>query len=114
MGDTLARVIELAEHHSGAKRLDGFSAIDQDIRISGDDIEEFADALAKQLGADVGSWPWSRFANLSEPHLFTGIYFIWRLVTWPVRGRLFDPSRYERLELRHIAAVIDKGHWFEP
>jgi hypothetical protein len=110
----LTPVIELAEYYSGAKNLTENSAVDQDMRITGLDVDEFAEALRNELGADVWSWPWDRFVDLNEPHAFTGLWFIWRLVSWPFRGRLFDPSPYQRLELGHIAAVIDRGEWFEP
>jgi hypothetical protein len=114
MRSVLDRVIARAELMSGAKNLTASSAIDQDIRISGDDVTEYAEWLAEQFGNDVWQWPWHRFAELSEPSALVVPYFIWRLLTWPIRGRLFDPSPYERLELGHIAAVIEKGEWFEP
>lgn len=116
MSATLDRVIEIVAAQSGVRqdRLCASSAIDQDIRVSGDDVDELAETLATEFGVQVHSWPWHRFANLSEPHLFTGFWFIWRLLTWPMRGRVFDPSPYERLELGHIAKVIEAGHWLEP
>lgn len=116
MSTTLDRVIALVADQTGVKaeRLFGESAIDQDIGVSGDDVDELVRALGQKFGEQVYTWPWHRFANLSEPHLFTGLYFLWRLVSWPIRGRLFDPSPYERLELGHIAKVIDAGHWLEP
>jgi len=116
MTATLARVIEIVADHSGipCARLNASSAIDQDVRISGDDVSELAMALSKEFGGDVLQWPWQRYAELSEPHLFTGFLFLWRLLTWPIRGRIFDPSPFERLELGHIAAAIDRGTWFEP
>ena len=97
-----------------AAKLTAASAIDQDVKISGDDIDELVEALAKDFGKQVSTWPWQRFAELNESHLFTGFWLIWRLLTWPIRGRVFDASRFERLELGHIAAVIDRGEWFEP
>lgn len=113
---TLDRVIEMVAYHSGVKleKLTANSAIDQDIGISGDDIDELAETLAKEFGGHVWQWPWQRFCELSEPSALIFPYFIWRLLTWPFRGRLFDPSPFERLELGHIAAVIDRGVWFEP
>lgn len=113
---TLDRVIQIVSKHSGIKpeKLSATSAIDQDVRISGDDVTELAEALAREFGEQVWQWPWQRFAELSEPHLFTGVWFFWRLLTWPIRGRIFDPSPFERLELGHIAAMIDRGRWFEP
>jgi hypothetical protein len=116
MVDTLERVIEIASDCSGipAARLSAHSAIDQDIRASGDDVTELAEALAQEFGDRVWAWPWQRFAELSEPHLLTGFWFMWRLLTWPIRGRIFDPSPFERLELGHIAAVLERGEWFDP
>ena len=116
MSTTLARVIEFVGSHSGvpATKLNAHSAIDQDVKIFGDDIDELAEALAKEFGAPVGQWPWHRFVDLNEPHALTSFFVLWRLLTWSFRGRLSDPSPYERLELGHIAAVIDRGEWFEP
>jgi hypothetical protein len=116
MSPTLDRVIQIVAEHSGIRddRLSAFSAIDQDVRISGDDVTELVEALARDFGEQVCHWPWQRFAELNEPHIFTGLWFFWRLLTWPVRGRIFDPSPFERLELGHIAKVIDAGHWLEP
>jgi hypothetical protein len=113
---TLERVIDIVAYQSGIRRerLTAHSAIDQDVGISGDDITALAEAFAKQFGDHVWQWPWQRFCELSEPSALIFPYFIWRLITWPFRGRLFDPSRFERLELGHIAAVIDRGEWFEP
>jgi hypothetical protein len=116
MSDTLDRVIEIVSHQSGVSiaKLSANSAIDQDVRISGDDVTELAETLTKEFGEHVWQWPWQRFTELSEPHMFTGFWFIWRLLTWPIRRRLFDPSPFERLELGHIAAVLENGQWFDP
>ena len=116
MRDTLDRVSDIVAWHSGipATRLNARSAIDQDVKTTGDDVTEMADALAKEFGEQVRAGPWQRFAELSEPSALTGFWLIWRLLTWPIRGRLSDPSPFERLELGHTAAVIDRGEWFEP
>ncbi len=112
---TLDRVIEIATYCSGAKGLHAGSAIDQDIRISGGDVEDFANALAHEFGDQVWQWPWHRFANLSEGlSLAFPFQLTWQLLTWPFRGSFEYPSPFERLELGHIAAVIDHGDWFEP
>ncbi|MEP6869180.1 MAG: hypothetical protein ABJA20_11750 [Novosphingobium sp.] len=112
---TLQRVLDIAAEQSGIRRdrLSATTAVDQDMRMSGDDVEEFASTLAAEFGDHIWQWPWLRFVNLNEPHLFTGLWFIWRLLTWPIRGRVYDPSPFERLELGHIAAVIENGQWFE-
>jgi len=113
---TLDRLRQIVSRQSGVRleNLSAQSAIDQDVRISGDDVDELAGELAKEFGSFVLEWPWQRFAELNEPSLLVAPYFAWRILTWPFRGRLFDPSRFERLELGHIAAVIDRGEWFEP
>lgn len=112
----LDRVVEIVSEHGGIPivKLTAKSAIDQDVRICGDDVVDLVESLANEFGEHVRQWPWQRYAELSEPHLLTGLFFIWRLLTWPIRGRVFDASPFERLELGHIAAVIDRGEWFEP
>lgn len=114
--EILERVIEIVADQSGVKRerLNANSAIDQDVRIAGGDVVELADALAEQFGQHVYQWPWQRFAQLNEPSGLILLYLVYRLLTWPIRGRLFDPSPFERLELGHIAALIEQGEWFEP
>jgi hypothetical protein len=115
MAGALRRVIDIAEHCSGAKNLTAQSAIDQDIGITGWDVEEFAKALAKEFGETVWNWPWDRFAMLSEGlSPWFPVMFTWQLISWPFRGAFQYPSPYERLELGHIAAVIEKGEWFDP
>lgn len=108
---------EIVSTQSGIRleKLTANSAIDQDARISGDDVTELAEALAKEFGEHVWQWPWQRFALLDEglSPLFP-FMLVWQLVTWPFRGLFEYPSAHERLELGHIAAVIDRGEWFEP
>ena len=117
MPNTLDRVVALVSRQAGvrADRLTATSAIDQDIGISGDDVHELAEVLALEFGDHVWGWPWERFACLSEglPLLFP-FALTWQLLTWPVRGTFSYPSPRERLELGHIANVIDAGHWLEP
>lgn len=116
MSPTLRRVIKIVADHSGVpvEKLDAASAIGQDIKITGDDVTELAEILAEEFGDQIRHWPWHRFAELGEWHVFAGLWLLWRLLTWPIRGRLLDPSPYGRLELGHIAAVLDAGEWFEP
>ena len=96
-------------------RLDEHSAIDHDIGISGHDVTELVEALAAEFGEQVWQWPWQRFAQLDEGlSLWFPVMLVWQLLTWPVRGSFEYPSPFERLELGHIAAVIEKGQWFEP
>lgn len=117
MSSTLDRVIEIVAEQTGMRRdrLTVASAVDQDIGISGGDVEDFAEALAQEFGDQVWQWPWHRFALLDEgvSPLFP-FQLVWQLLTWPVRGSFSYPSPYERLELGHIAKVIEAGHWLEP
>lgn len=114
---TLDRVIGIVSEHSGVRRerLSAASAIDQDVGISGDDVTELAEALAAEFGEHVWQWPWQRYAELSEGlSPFFPFMLVWQLSTWPFRGSFNYPSPCERLELGHIAGVIDRGEWFEP
>jgi len=113
---TLERVLEIVSKRSGVprERLTATSAIRHEVRIGDDDVTELVEALAKEFGEDIWSWPWHRYTELSEPTLLVVPMFIWRLVTWPVRKRLSHPSPIERLELGHIAKALDAGHWIEP
>jgi hypothetical protein len=116
-GATFARVIQIASETSGIgeRKLAAETAIDQDMGMAGGDVEDFAKALADEFGEHVWGWPWHRFAVLEEG---LGCYFlpalIWQLLSWPFRGSFGHPDAHERLELGHIAAVIDKGEWFDP
>ncbi|MBS3928205.1 MAG: hypothetical protein KGZ65_07215 [Sphingomonadales bacterium] len=117
MTATLDRVIEITSRMTGVKaaKLNANSAIDQDIRIYGDDVTDLAEALAAEFGDQVWQWPWQRFAELNEGlSLLFPFMLVWQLLTWPVRGTFEYPSQFERLELGHIAKVIDAGQWLEP
>ncbi|MES2303187.1 MAG: hypothetical protein V4521_14110 [Pseudomonadota bacterium] len=117
MVSTQDRIIDIVVAQSGVRRdrLTASSAIDHDIQISGGDVEDLAEALAKEFGDQVWQWPWKRFACLDEGlSLFFPFQITWQLLTWPLRGSFSYPSPYERLELGHIAKVIEAGHWLEP
>ncbi len=117
MGSSRDRVIAIAAETTGISvcRLSGSSALDQDLDIAGDDIQTFAGALEREFEINVWSWPWQRFVVLDEGlSLLFPFMVIWQFVSWPFRGRFSYPNGLERLELGHIAAVIDTGEWFEP
>jgi hypothetical protein len=116
-GDLFLDVRRLAALHAGIKecQLSATSALDQDMGISGDDVTEFVEALAGQYGEWVWSWPWQRFALLDEGQSPLFPFMLLRqLFTWPLRRRFSYPSPYERLELGHIAVVLEKGEWLDP
>lgn len=117
MGETLDRVIEITSRQTGiaAAELNATSAIDQDIRISGDDVRELVERYAAEFGEHVWQWSWQRFAHLNEGlSLWFPLALMRQLLIWPIRGRFEYSSPFERLELGHIAKVIDAGHWLDP
>lgn len=89
------------------------AAIDQDLGINGDEGDEFVEALCAECGDWIAKWPWSRFVDFNEPPASLGPR-IWRLLHLPGMKRAFPGYAEERLELGHIAAVIEKGQWFDP
>lgn len=116
MSDTLAFVIALAGRVSGlpVERIGSNASLWHDLRISGDDLEDFASAIAERFGRHVFGWPWQRFTDLNEPSLLTIADLFWRWSVALVRREWPRPTPRERLEMAHIARVLDTGHWVEP
>ncbi|MBX9728209.1 MAG: hypothetical protein K2X31_04800 [Sphingopyxis sp.] len=115
--DTLERVIAIAHDRTGIaiSELSAASAIDHDLDLVGDDASDFCLALEHEFGDWIRSWPWQRFVDFNEGlSLLFPFMLVWQLVTWPFRGSFSYRSTLERLELGHVAAVIDRGEWFEP
>jgi hypothetical protein len=112
----LDTVIALASTRSGLpiERLSRDTAIYQDLGMFGDDVEAFIADLARAYGEDVLSWPWARFTNLNEPNLWTAVVALVQLPIRMLKHRPAHSAKYERLELGHIAAVIESGQWHEP
>ncbi|XUU60204.1 hypothetical protein ACRAQ6_11605 [Erythrobacter sp. HA6-11] len=111
----LAYVLWLARDVHGCGNADPQSALDQDLGLYGLDVEDFAMKLAERFGNWVWGWPWQRFTQLDEGlSLLFPFMLVWQLVTWPFRGRFSYPSSNERLELGHIAKVLEAGEWIEP
>ena len=115
MGSTLSKIIEIAVAAGLAKRANCLldAAIHQDLGINGDAGDEFVDALCKEFGDWVSEWPWARFVDFNEPTAWLGPK-IWKLLRLPNPEVAFPGYVEERLELGHIAAVIEKGQWFDP
>ncbi|UIP05537.1 hypothetical protein LY632_07355 [Erythrobacter sp. SDW2] len=96
------------------------SAIAQDLGIYGLDIDDFAMKLAERFGAWVFDWPWDRYTELNEGTDVTGclalpftpiIALVRMSKGLPLRR---EKQRIERLELRHIARVLEAGEWIDP
>ena len=116
MTSVIEGVIALASKHSGLPEegLSAQSAIYHDIGLLGDDLDLFRSALAEKYGNDILAWPWARFTNLNEPNLWTAVVAIVQLPMRMLFKRRNPRSKYERLELGHIAAVIETGQWRNP
>ena len=112
---TLETVIDIAVNVGLAQRTKCVpnAAVHPDLDINGDEGDEFVDALCAEFGSWVAEWPWSRFVDFNEPPASLGPK-IWKLLRLPNPSVAFPGYVEERLELRHIAAVIEKGQWFEP
>lgn len=111
----LAYVMWIARECHGLTWAEPYSAFEQDLRISGDDVDYFIENLENRYGDWVWTWPWQRFAQTNEglSALFP-VILIWQLATWPFRGSFEYPTKFERLELRHIAKILEAGEWVEP
>lgn len=111
----LAYVMWIARESHGLTWAEPQSAFEQDLRISGDDVDYFVEKLQERYGDWVWTWPWHRFAQLNEGlSALLPFMLVWQLVSWPLRGRFNYPSKFERLELAHIAKVLEAGEWIEP
>ncbi len=111
----LAYVLWVAREKQGCRKAQPNSAIEQDLDIVGDDVVDFIESLEERFGNWVWEWPWQRFTELNEGlSLLFPFMLIWQLVTWPIRGHFSYPSSNERLELGHIAKVLDAREWIEP
>jgi len=81
--------------------------------INGDEGDEFVAALCNEFGDWIAEWPWTRFVDFNEPPAWLGPK-VWKALRLPNPAVAFPGYVEERLELGHIVAVIEKGHWFEP
>lgn len=92
--------------------------------IYGIDVEDYVWALEEHFGEVVRQIPWLRFTDQTFSFRGCGVVLvplilIWRIARFPFAGGPIlprpDPINHpERLALEHIAAVIDRGEWFEP
>jgi hypothetical protein len=118
MESVLSRVMEIVREVSGkrsARWVTG-DALDQDIGVYGDDADDLVEALCREFGDWIAGWPWRRYVNFNEDPLGRSIHRIWRRFGWKGAAMAFPTGRLpeQRLELGHIAAVIEKGEWFDP
>lgn len=97
------------------------TAMSQDARIDGIDVDEFVWALEERYGEIVKWIPWGRFSDQRASFrgcacLLVPGWLLWRLVVRK-RGEAVVPPPNggdERITVQHIARVIDQGFWSEP
>ena len=126
--DTLERLVAITEAFAKDRPatlpLTAKSAITQDAYIFGIDAYDYFGELEAEFGPVVREIPWLKWTDQSDSYYGRGVgcfpfILLCRLLAWPITRRPLlnspDPRRFERrLELGHIAKVIDQGYWSEP
>ena len=112
----LEYVLWLARDEFGCRKAHPCSALDQDLGIVGDDVDDFVEKLAERFGEWVFEWPWERFVCLDEGiPILAPFIFLWEFLRLPWRDTALPKKDHmERLELAHIAKVLEHGEWVEP
>ena len=115
-------VLWVAREWMGARNASATSAVTQDLGIFGDDVDDFALKLAERYGDWVAEWPWQEYADLNEGVDPRGClmlpFFPITILLRFVRGQPIISARHgerlNRLELGHIAKVLEHGEWIDP
>ena len=97
------------------------TAMSQDAGIDGIDVRDFVHDLGEDHRDIWGMAPWGRFSDQRASFygcnvLLIPVWLLARIATWPVhRDWLIPPPRpvEERLTVAHLAAVLERGEWFE-
>lgn len=127
---TLGRVIMASRRFLDATGretdvLDAQSSVSQDLNIFGIDVDDYAHILADEFGEVIWEIPWLHYTDQTSSFrgcavAWVPFWFLGRLV-WRALGQVKiiipvpEPRRFDkRLELGHIAKVIDDGEWSEP
>ena len=118
---TVVRAVSEHGCHLGVAEITDETAMAQDAKIDGIDVYEFGWALKDAFGPVADSVPWERFSD--QRYSFYGcavfgapFWLLWRLLTYPM-NREFMPrpsNNSERLTVRHLTDVLERGEWFEP
>ncbi|HEX6218463.1 MAG TPA: hypothetical protein VFZ35_04235 [Sphingomicrobium sp.] len=126
--NTLARLIELTEKHAEGRPsnfpLGPNSAISQDAYIFGIDLDDYVQKLHEEFGPIILEIPWLNYTDQSDSYRGCAVamfpfILLGRLVAQPITRRPLlrrpNPKAFpDRLELAHVAKVIDQGYWEEP
>jgi hypothetical protein len=127
-GDTLGRLIDLTEKFAAGRPgnfpLGPHSALSQDAYIFGIDVYDYFEELKAEFGPIVDEIPWLEWTDQTDSYYGCAagcfpLILLGRLLAWPIKGgpliKIPDPKNFpRRLELEHIAKVIDQGYWEEP
>ena len=131
MATTIERVINVTEkflqirgHPDEDFVVTASAAVCQDAYIYGVDVDNYADDMEGEFGNVVWIIPWFIFTDQTASFrgwrtIIFPFWFVGRIASWPFYlGRIIpvpDPKNFgPRLELEHIAKVIDAGQWSEP
>jgi hypothetical protein len=99
------------------------TAMSQDAGIDGIDVWDFGTALGEVHWPVLETVPWERFSDQRASFygcgsmLYLPVWLMFRIATWPFhREAPIPPLRpaAERLTVGHLAAVLERGAWFEP
>ena len=122
---TMRGVAEVMSSHGarlGLSEITQDTAMSQDARIDGIEVDDFVFTLEKRFGAVVWSIPWGRFSDQRASFrgcigcLVFPAWLAWRVFA-RIRGEPLIPppnGGEERITVGHIARVIDQGFWSEP
>lgn len=131
MNPTLDRLIELTNQYLGNRGdpdaafiASPTSAVCQDCFIYGVDVDDYVCLLEEEFGPVVRHIPWLAYTDQTSSYRGCAIALFPLVTICRAPLKLFfgrslvpapDPRHFgPRLTLRHIAHVIDEGHWSEP
>ena len=126
--ETLERLIAITESFADDRPVEGpltaKSAITQDAYIFGIDAYDYFGELEAEFGPVIREIPWLEWTDQTDSYYGCAVgcfpvILLGRLVAWPITRapllKLPNPKDYpRRLELGHVAKVIDQGYWSEP
>jgi hypothetical protein len=122
--DITAAYLQRRGHPDAGFVPDAQSALCQDAYIFGIDVDDYVYELKRRFGDVVYEIPWLRFTDQTSSFrgwasLIVPFWVFWRLARKLVMGGPVIPHPQPRafplrLELAHIAYVIEQGEWIEP
>lgn len=98
------------------------TAMSQDAGIDGIDVWEFVCSLGDDYRMVWRQVPWERFSDQRASFygcsvLVFPFWLLLRILTWPIHREAPIPAprrAEERLTVGHLAALLERGEWFEP